>query len=127
MSRGVVPGTPDFRPVGEDGWTRPEGYPDGVEVKVLAGALDPATQTGRRTTMTRWRPGTHVPRTLVHDYVEEVLVVEGELLWLDKDGGVVERIAAPSYVCRPPGVPHGPFRTEVGYSAIEFCYYPTPA
>ena len=122
-----MPARSDFRPIGEDGWARPEGYPDGVEVKVLAGALDARSQTGRRTTMTRWMPGTHVPRILVHDYVEEVLVIEGELLWLDERGEVCDRIAAPSYVCRPAGVAHGPFRTEVGYSAIEFCYYAAPA
>ena len=51
-------------------------------------------------------------------------MIEGELLWLDEDGGLVETIGSMSYVCRPPGIPHGPFRTEVGYSAIEFCYYP---
>ncbi len=115
---------PDFRVVEGEGWSRPEGYPEGVEVKLLAGALNPVARTGRRTTLTRWSPGTHVPRALVHDYVEEVLVIEGELLWLDEDGGLVETIPALSYVCRPAGVPHGPFRTEIGYSAVEFCYYP---
>jgi mannose-6-phosphate isomerase-like protein (cupin superfamily) len=117
----------DFRPLGEDGWSKPEGYPDGVEVKVLAGALDPESRTGRRTTMSRWKPGTHVPWALVHDYVEEVLVLEGELLWLDEDGAVVDRILPPSYVCRPAGVPHGPFRTGAGYLSVEFCYYPAVA
>ena len=78
VSARTMPARSDFRPIGEDGWARPEGYPDGVEVKVLAGALGARSQTGRRTTMTRWMPGTHVPRILVHDYVEEVLVIEGE-------------------------------------------------
>jgi hypothetical protein len=115
---------PDFDLAASDGWSRPEGYPEGIEVKLLAGVLDPVSRTGRRTTLTRWKPGTHVPWAPVHDYVEEVLVLEGELLWLGEDGGGVDRIAPLSYVCRPAGVPNGPFRTEIGYSSVEFCYYP---
>jgi hypothetical protein len=115
----------DFAPIDFDsGWERPEGYPEGLRVKVLAGALDEANKTGHRTTLTRFEPGTHLDRVQAHDYVEEVISLEGELLWLNADGSVLQRVTPRHYVCRPPGVPHGPFRTEGGYLSMQFCYYP---
>lgn len=106
----------------ENGWTRPEGAPEGVSVKILAGALDHAARTGQCTTLTRWQAGTKVAEAIMHDYVEEVYVISGALQWLDGAGGATA-IEANSYVCRPAGVPHGPFRADEDYLAIEFCYY----
>ena len=108
----------------EGGWERPAGYPEGVGSKVLAGALDEDKKTGRQTSLTRWQPGTQFDQVLAHEYVEEVLVLEGELLCIDESGAVVERIPRHSYVCRPAGVAHGPFRSNTGFVSIEFCYYP---
>lgn len=105
----------------ENGWVRPEGAPEGISVKVLAGALDHAAKTGRCTTLTRWRAGTEVLDAITHDYIEEVYVIDGTLLWLDGAGAT--RVEANSYVCRSAGVPHGPFRADEDYLAIEFCYY----
>ena len=107
----------------EGGWERPAGYPEGVGSKVLAGALDEDKKTGRQTSLTRWQPGTQFDQVLAHEYVEEVLVLEGELLCIDESGAVVERIPRHSYVCRPAGVAHGPFRSDTGFVSIEFCYY----
>ena len=76
----------------EQGWHRPEGAPEGVSVKILAGALDHVAKQGHCTTLPRWRSGTEVTQ-------------------------------ANSYVCRSAGVPHGPFRADEDYLAIEFCYY----
>jgi len=108
----------------EGGWERPVGYPEGVGSKLLAGYLDEAKQRGRQTSLTRWEPGTRFDKVLAHDYVEEVLVLEGELLCIDDSGAVVDRIPRNSYVCRPAGVPHGPFRSDTGFVSVEFCYYP---
>ncbi|NKB57361.1 MAG: cupin domain-containing protein [Alphaproteobacteria bacterium] len=108
----------------ENNWTRPDGAPEGVSVKVLAGALDHAAKRGRCTTLTRWRAGTEVAEAITHEYTEEVYVIAGSLLWLDRGGTV--RVEANSYVCRPAGVPHGPFRADEDYLAIEFCYYEDP-
>ncbi len=108
----------------EGGWVRPGDYPEGVGLKVLAGNLDEDNKTGRQTSLTRWEPGTQFDKVLAHDYVEEVLVLDGELLQIDENGAVVERFPRNSYVCRPVGVPHGPFRTDVGFLSVEFCYYP---
>jgi len=106
-----------------DGWQRPSGYPDGVEFKILSGELDTAAKRGRRTTLARWRPGVEFGEAITHDYVEEVYVIAGTLVWLDGKGGVIGRAGPNSYVCRPAGVPHGPFRAEGAFFAIEICYY----
>jgi quercetin dioxygenase-like cupin family protein len=71
----------------------------------------------------RYRPGAGVPRVVTHDFVEEVLVLEGEMEWLADDGSLVQRIGRNGYVCRPPGVAHGPFRSEPGCVILEICYY----
>ena len=40
----------EFHPLDmSSGWERPEGYPVGIEQKVLAGTLDEANRTGSRT------------------------------------------------------------------------------
>jgi len=108
----------------ESGWERPAGYPPGVEAKVLSGRLDEAKRTGRCTLLQRYAPGTEDRRVLVHDFVEEVLILDGELLWLDEAGGVARRLPRNSYVCRPPHVPHGPFRSDAGSLMLAIFYYP---
>lgn len=108
----------------EEGWERPAGYPAGVEAKVLSGGLDETGRTGRCTILQRYAPGTEDPRVLVHDFVEEVWILDGELLWLDEDGGVAQRLPKNSYVCRPPRVPHGPFRSDTGSLVLAIFYYP---
>lgn len=114
----------DFSKIDFDGgWVRPEGAPEGVSVKVLTGALDHDAKRGQCTTLTRWRAGTEVAQAITHDYVEEVYVISGSLIWFDAEGET--RVEANSYVCRPAGVPHGPFRADEDYLAIKFCYYET--
>ncbi len=109
----------------EEGWETPPGYPEGVKVKLLAGSLDESAKTGHRTTITRFAPGTVLEQISVHDFVEEVMALDGELLCYDPaDGRILGRVAKQSYVCRQPGVPHGPFRTETGYLSMQVCYYP---
>ena len=112
----------------EQGWHRPEGAPEGVSVKILAGALDHVPQQGHCTTLTRWRAGTEVTQAITHDYqaithdyIEEVYVIFGALQWLGADGAMA--VEANSYVCRSADVPHGPFRADEDYLATEFCYY----
>lgn len=106
------------------GWTRPDGYPEGVEAKVLADTLDERRHTGHRTLLMRYAPGVTDSRVLEHDFVEEVLILDGELHWLDDAGGIVATLPADSYVCRPPHVPHGPFATRTGCRMIAWFYYP---
>ncbi len=108
----------------ESGWEHPEGYAEGVSAKVLADTLDETRRTGHRTLLQRYAPGVIDMRVLTHDFVEEVLVLDGELLWLDEEGATIGRLPKNSYVCRPPHVPHGPFGTETGCLMIAVFYYP---
>jgi ChrR Cupin-like domain len=105
-------------------WHRPEGYPEGIEQKVLAGALDEANKRGNRTRLLRFKPGAFTTRPFVHDYWEEVYVVSGDLL-VGSDANVEggKKFVANSYACRPPGVQHGPFRSKEGCVLLEFHYF----
>ena len=53
-----------------------------------------------------------------HDYPEEVFIIEGRLYdaafdrWLEKG----------DYASRPPGEPHGPFRTDKGCLVLEISF-----
>lgn len=76
-----MPPVVDFAKVDfDEGWTRPDGAPEGVTVKVLTGALDHVARRGQCTTLTRWSAGTEVAEAITHDYIEEVYVISGALI-----------------------------------------------
>src|SRR3954451_3073576 len=54
----------------------------------------------------------------VHDFWEEVFIIEGDLT----DVRLGERFTAGMYACRPPGMVHGPWRSEEGVLMVEFRY-----
>jgi hypothetical protein len=110
--------------MGEEGWHPPRGYPPGIEQKILAGSLDEENKTGNRTRLLRFVPGAHTTTPFVHDYWEEVYLVSGDLIVLDGGGREpVRQFSRNTYACRPPGVHHGPFRSETGCVLLEFHYY----
>ena len=60
----------------------------------------------------------------MHDHWEEVYLVSGDLtVGNDAEGRGGESFTAPTYACRPPGVAHGPFRSERGCVLFEIHYY----
>lgn len=103
------------------GWHVPEGYPPEFEQKILAGALDEAARTGNRTRLLRLKPGAYTTKPFVHDYWEEVYIISGDLI--AQGGGKEETFTANTYACRPPGIYHGPFRSEGGCLLLETHYY----
>jgi hypothetical protein len=108
-----------------EGWAVPPGYPDGIEQKILAADLDEDAKTGSRSRLLRFQPGVFSTVPFVHDHWEEVYLVEGDLtVGNDADGNGGERFTAPTYACRPPGAPHGPFKSEGGCMLFELHYYP---
>lgn len=108
----------------DEGWFVPEGYPPGIEMKTLSGALDEAAKTGNRTRLLRFAPGAFTTKPFVHDYWEEVYLVSGDLaVGNDANGEGGERFAPNTYACRPPGVHHGPFKSETGCLLLEVHYY----
>jgi hypothetical protein len=106
------------------GWATPPGYPAGIQQKVLAGALDEQNKTGSRTRLLRFQPSVHTTAPFVHDYWEEVYLVEGDLtVGNDAEGHGGENFSAGTYACRPPGAAHGPFKSNGGCLLLESHYY----
>jgi len=106
------------------GWERPPGYPPGIEQKILAGALDEAARRGSRTRLLRIDPGAFTTKPFVHDYWEQVYLLEGDLtVGSDSKGQGGENFPPGTYACRPPGAGHGPFKSNSGCVILEIHYY----
>ncbi|NVK41521.1 MAG: cupin [Oceanospirillaceae bacterium] len=106
------------------GWETPAGYPQGIEQKILAGALDEPGKSGTRTRLLRFAPGIFTTAPFVHDYWEEVYLVSGDLtVGNDAEGKGGEPFEPNTYACRPPGAYHGPFKSEGGCVLLEIHYY----
>src|SRR5690349_12018240 len=97
------------------GWSTPLGYPSVIEQKILAGGLDEERRTGSRTRLLRFAPGVFTTKPFVHEYWEEVYLIEGDLtVGNDATGQGGETSSAGTYACRPPGAVHGPFKPNGG-------------
>jgi len=107
-----------------EGWSIPPGYPEGIEEKVLCGALSPETGTGCRTRLLRFAAGIYTTAPFVHEYWEEVYLVHGDLtVGNDHLGQGGTSFGPDTYACRPPGAFHGPFKSEGGCMLLEIHYY----
>ena len=106
------------------GWETPPGYPDGIKQKILTGVLDEEAKTGGRTRLLRIDAGVFTTEPFVHDYWEEVYMISGDLtVGSDAEGKGGESFGPNTYACRPPGAPHGPFKSENGCMVYEIHYY----
>jgi hypothetical protein len=87
-----------------------------VHEKILSS--DPVT--GAYTRLLRFAPGADsTPQgTQIHTFWEEVFIVTGDLT----DLRLGQRFEAGMYACRPPGMEHGPWRSEGGVLMVEFRY-----
>ena len=76
--------------------------------------------SGAFTRLLRFAPGTDtsVVGTLTHDVWEEVWILEGSL----HDLRLQRTFTAGMYACRPPGMAHGPWRSEDGCLTFEVRY-----
>ncbi|MGH8695526.1 MAG: cupin [Burkholderiales bacterium] len=106
------------------GFTVPPGYPSGFKEKILAGSLDEQNRRGSRTRLLRIEPGTYSTAPFIHEYWEEVYLLSGDLIVGNDDKGRGgEKFTGPTYACRPPGVYHGPFKSEGGCLMLEIHYF----
>ena len=106
------------------GWETLPGYPEGIQQKILAGALDEEAKHGTRTRLLRFAPGVFTTAPFVHEYWEEVYLVQGDLtVGNDEAGEGGEAFAPHTYACRPPGAAHGPFKSEGGCLLLEIHYF----
>lgn len=116
----------EFFPVDMDtqGWEVPPGYPAGIEQKILSGELDETRKEGFRTRLLRFKPGVYTTSPFVHDYWEEVYLMQGDLtVGNDAEGKGGKSFPPHTYACRPPGAYHGPFKSENGCVLLELHYY----
>ena len=96
-------------------WRRVEGDKYGIMEKILS--HDP--ETGNYTRLLKFPPALETEETLVHDFWEEVWIVEGTLHDIAKD----QTFLPGYYACRPPGMIHGPYRIPFGCVTFEVRYY----
>jgi hypothetical protein len=105
-------------------WTPVPSSAGRIEEIVLADNFDPAAGTGSRTRLARWSAGALIDRPVVHDFHEEVFIVEGDfVVGCDAEGQGGERFGPYTFACRPPGALHGPFTTHGGCVLFEISYY----
>ena len=110
-----------FDALSPDGWEPVAGY-SGVEMKTLSGAFDHDARTGAVTRVSRWQPGAAVESVVIHDWCEEVFVVQGSMS-IGTPGAPQQALPMGTYAVRPADIPHGPFFSEEGCLLIEFLYY----
>jgi len=104
----------EFHEPAEQPW-EPAGAP-GFFQKILS----EDSETGDYTRLARMEPGTDTSElgTFTHDFWEEVFIIRGSLTDLRLGG----RFEAGFYACRPPGMPHGPYRSDEGILMFEVRY-----
>lgn len=97
-------------------WQRAPGPAEGIWQQVCAADPD----TGAYTGLSRYEPGADsTPNGVaIHDCWEEVYILEGDLT----DLTLGQTFTAGMYACRPPGMRHGPWRSEGGALMIEWRY-----
>ena len=88
----------------------------GLSERILTG--DPTT--GNYSRMLRFAPGcdTTPNGVLTHDFWEEVYIVSGSIV----DLRLNQEFTAGQYACRPPGMPHGPWKSTNGCTTFEVRY-----
>jgi hypothetical protein len=107
-----------------EGWHVPAGYPQGIQQKILSGELNEKSKLGSRTRFLRFEPGVFTTKPFVHEYWEEVYLVSGDLtVGSDEQGLNGSSFQPNTYACRPPGVFHGPFKSENGCLLLEIHYF----
>jgi hypothetical protein len=92
----------------------------GDDPKITERILSRDPETGVATRILRYEPGADsTPNGVqVHDFWEEVYILEGSFTDLE----LGETFTAGMYACRPPGMRHGPWRTDEGVTTFEVRY-----
>jgi hypothetical protein len=111
----------EFFPVTDVDWTPAlGGIVPGLFERILA--ADPSA--GVATRILRFDPGTDTTPAgvQVHDFWEEVYILEGAL----HDLTLNQTFPKGTYACRPPGMPHGPWTAPEGCTTFEVRYVLKP-
>ncbi|MRV75669.1 cupin [Duganella sp. FT92W] len=106
-------------------WHRPAGFDPGIDQFIVADTLDQERKTGMRTRFVRFAPGAATKVPFIHDYDEEVYLVEGDQNLLDKNLlQEIKQYQQGAYFVRPAGTYHGPFSSTDGCLLLEIHSYP---
>jgi hypothetical protein len=99
-------------------WSPAAGGLPGMYERILAAD----SGSGDLTRLARWEPGVDTTPLGVqaHDFWEELIILEGSLIDLTLN----ERFSKGYYACRPPGMRHGPWRTDNGCVTFEIRHHP---
>jgi ChrR Cupin-like domain len=92
----------------------------GDDPKITERLLARHAESGVATRILRYEPGADsTPMGVqVHDFWEEVYILDGEFT----DLTLGQTFRGGMYACRPPGMPHGPWRSEHGVTTFEVRY-----
>lgn len=93
-------------------WTPVQGMGPGVWQQVISGGRD----EGVTTRLLRFDPGSSTDDVVAHDFWEEIYIVSG----IFECGE--QTYSAGCVAVRPPGMPHGPFRSKGGCLNFEVRY-----
>jgi hypothetical protein len=106
----------EFFPASSVGWTQCEGLVDSLTERILARD----EQNNVATRVLHFAPGTDTTPNgvIVHDFWEEVYILEGSII----DLPLGQEFTAGMYACRPPGMKHGPWRSPNGCTTFEVRY-----
>lgn len=98
-------------------WRKQEGKADGLWECILA--EDP--ETGAVTRLLRIEPGADsAPNGVqVHDFWEELYIIEGDIT----DHRLNKTFTKGMVAVRPPGMEHGPWKSQFGCLIFEVRYY----
>ncbi|ELW9527449.1 MULTISPECIES: cupin [Burkholderia] len=108
-------------------WEHPAAFEDGIDQVVLVDTLDEHAKRGIRTRIVRFDPGAGTRVPFLHDYHEEVHLIDGDQSLVDvATRGYRATYREGSYFVRPAGTPHGPFRSDAGCLLLEIHYYGSP-
>jgi quercetin dioxygenase-like cupin family protein len=107
----------EFFPVSTIGWTKVAGADVGMTERILA--KDPDANVATR--ILTFPPGcdTTPNGVQVHDFWEEVYILEGSFHDIELNA----TFHAGEYACRPPGMRHGPWKSDGGCVTFEVRYY----
>jgi hypothetical protein len=94
-------------------WFEKESLGSKIEEMIL----NEDTTAGRRTLLQRHQPGSLDSKESLHDYIEEIFIVEGDLG--DKRTGLTYQKGY--YAFRKPGMVHGPFFSKTGCLMFITC------
>ncbi|MDH5917981.1 cupin domain-containing protein [Vibrio splendidus] len=107
-----------------ENWLSPPEFDLGIEQIIIEDTLDVVSKKGVRTRFVRFNPGSATKEVFLHDYNEEVYLVSGDQILLDKDTLNMKcKYTAGQYFLRPAGTHHGPFSSDNGCVLFEIHYY----